>query len=142
MLKGRRKKAAKLSYFKSAKLFEQIGVCYYEAAQDTKRASCTLPEKSTPRRDLQNKALSAFNIAQKSGRVSKHIASWKNLILAEQKRDKERCAPDDYNYVKKEQCYIAIRRAYDNRIFAKKFILGDESCSKFKDEYDRLYKRK
>ncbi len=129
--------------FDKGKAWVLIANCRYDSAADEARITCNMNEeqiKGAPRTVKVQKAIEAFNQVPSSSREAKNARKWKTFISAERKAVQDRCIFEAN--VKKERCFIAIRQAYSNEVFAGGFVLGeaDQKCLKYKPEYDSLYR--
>ena len=127
-------KAANSGYHNSAKLYEQVGMCFYEASQNEKRRSCNKLERISEREALQDKAIKVFGQAEKFAKRSKVDApsKWQKFIVAEKKRDNNRCVV--IASIRRDKCFIEIRKRYFVPYFDGPFNLSDQ-CRLYLNEY-------
>ena len=129
--------------FDKGKAWVLIANCRYDSAAGEDRLNCSMSEeqKNNAARSVKvASAVEAFNQVPASSREAKNARKWKTFIRAERKAVEDRCIFEAN--VKKEQCFIAIRQAYSNEVFAGKFILDDpEKCMKYKPKFDSLYRQ-
>lgn len=133
------KKAMTLG-FDQGKAWMLIANCRYDAAAAAERLKCSMsPEarKSAPWSAKRELAIAAFDNVPVSSREAGNARKWKRFIRAERSAVDNRCIFE--KNVEKERCYLAIKQAYSNVVFAGGFIL-DEQCQSFVEKYDSLYR--
>jgi len=79
-------------------------------------------------------AISAFNNVPSGSRERSNAAKWVQFIEAEKQAVARRCEFE--RNVERELCYQKIKQAYDAVIFTGGFKLDDQSCARFKSDYD------
>ncbi|PHR94355.1 MAG: hypothetical protein COA69_01805 [Robiginitomaculum sp.] len=129
--------------FDQGKAWVLIANCRYDSAAREARINCDMSDaqkKSAPWTAKRVTAVQAFDNVPASSREAGNARKWKTFIRAETKAVENRCIFEAN--VRKEQCYIAIRQAYANMVFAGEFILDEDSCLAYKPEYDNTYRRR
>ena len=127
--------------FDKGKAWVLIANCRYDSAANEDRLKCSMSEAqkdNAPRSVKVARAVEAFDQVPSSSREAKNARKWKTFIRAERKAVEDRCIFEAN--VKKERCFIAIRQAYSNEVFAGKFVIDDQLCMKYKPDYDSLYR--
>ena len=109
-------------------------MCFYEAAQNEKRRSCNKNEKISEREALQDKAIKFFGQAERFAKRSKVNTSskWQKFILAEKKRDNDRCVV--IASIRRDKCFVEIRKASSMFTFHWTHNLSDK-CRLYLGEY-------
>lgn len=128
--------------FDQGKAWMLIANCRYDTASASARLQCEMsPEQinSAPRTRHWNNAIKAFDNVPRSSREARNADKWKSFINNEKKGFTDRC--EFKKSVVKEGCFQDIALAYDNVFLAGEFVLDDENCLTFKEEYDSLYRQ-
>lgn len=129
--------------FDQGKAWVWIANCRYDRAAAEDRIKCSMTDEQkknaawTTKRD---RAVEAFNNVPPSSSEAKAARTWKSFIKSERQAVDDRCIFEAQ--VEQEQCYIAIRQAYSNLVFAGKFVLDGEKCMSYKPGYDAKFRRK
>lgn len=129
--------------FNQGKAWMLIANCRYDNAATEDRIKCNMTDaqkKSAPWVVKRTKAVEAFNNVPASSSEAGNARKWKSFISAEGKAVEDRCIFEAN--VEKERCFIAIKQAYANMVFAGSFILEDEVCQPYVAEYDSLFRQK
>lgn len=126
--------------YDSGKSWMLIATCRYETTQTQERLTCAMsPEEmnNAPITRSRASAIDAFSNVPASSRENRNAKKWITFIRAERDALERRCEFEAN--IEKELCFQKIKGAYDNEIFAGEFILEDQTCMKFKPEYDAKY---
>jgi len=117
-----------------------IGTCYYNQVQSLEPLSCQLTQAErgkAPISKTRNAALAAFNSVPLDSDWRGDASTWVRLIEDEIAAFDGRCM---INHVPEgDLCFQKIKQAYAAVILVGEFKLEDESCRKFKLEYDAKY---
>ena len=138
------KKAVNRGY-QAGKSWMLIGTCRYENAQKAERPNCaTVLSGGIDGTDWARRrasAVEAFRQVPGSSREASSARKWIGFVGDERDNLQQRCEFE--STVEQERCFITIKRAYDNEVFAGGFELeGDDArCLEFKDEFDARFRR-
>jgi tetratricopeptide (TPR) repeat protein len=129
--------------YDAGKSWMQVANCIYDSTQKASRLSCDMTEAemdNAPITKIRARAIEAFRKVPSGSRESRNARKWISFISDERSAVERRCEFE--KNVEKELCFSKIKLEYDNIVFAGgEFELEDESCLRFKDEYDSLYVR-
>ncbi|WP_298918798.1 hypothetical protein [uncultured Algimonas sp.] len=129
--------------YDAGKSWMQVANCIYDSTQNAERLTCDMtPEEmdNAPITRIRARAIEAFRKVPSGSRESRNARKWIQFVSDERSAVERRCEFE--KNVEKELCFSKIKLAYDNLVFAGgDFNLDDESCARFKDEYDSLYVR-
>ncbi len=126
--------------YDAGKSWMLIATCRYEATQSQEPLTCDMSKEqrdAAPMSKIRQSAVEAFRQVPVSSRENRNAKKWIKFIGAEREAFERRCEFE--KNIERELCYQKIKGAYDNEIFAGDFILEDENCFKFKEDYDAAY---
>lgn len=122
-----------------------VGSCYYDTIDVTTKTKCLYndEDKRQARETKWRLAKSSFRTVAQSETTSKnehpkYAQKWVSFIDTEREALDNKCYA--YSRPKYERCFIAIKQAYANMVFAGEFILKNEICQQYVSEYDSLYR--
>ena len=142
--------------YDAGKSWMQVGNCIYDSTQTVPRLDCddydfeaARLDKSVARRienevdtaqisQVRAKAVETFRKVPAGSRETRNARKWIDFIGNEKQSFINRCEFEVS--VEVEQCFAAIQLAYEAMAFTGgEFILEDDKCNKYKDEYDEKY---
>ncbi len=127
--------------YDAGKSWMLIASCRYDLTVELDRSNCKMTEreiKEAPITKARLRAIDAFKEVPISSREYQSAAKWIGFIQGEEEALTRRCKYEDRIII--EACFSDIRRAYDAEFLIGKFILADETCSKYKYDYDVRYR--
>lgn len=129
--------------YDAGKSWMQVANCIYDSTQTAPRLDCSMTDAemdNAPITRIRAQAIEAFNRVPAGSRESRNARKWLKFVSEERDAVERRCEFE--KNVERELCYSKIKLEYDNIVFAGgEFVLDDENCLRFKDDYDKLYVR-
>ncbi len=142
--------------YDAGKSWMQVGNCIYDSTQDAPRLDCGNYDFEAARLDpsikrqisaqidqaevsqIRAAAVETFRRVPQGSRETRNARKWIEFIGNEKQSFINRC---EFGVsVEVEQCFSAIQLAYNAQVFSGgEFVLAEEKCEKYKDEYDAKY---
>ena len=127
--------------YDAGKSWMLIANCRYDQTNTLERLNCDMSDAemaAAPITRARASAVEAFNKVPSSSRERRNASKWIQFITAEKEAIDNRCVFE--RNVERDLCYQKIKLAYDSEIFTGGFKLEDQSCLKFKADYDAEFR--